>query len=145
MPQQPCDCDTMEPELRAPPPTPKRAPPPVDPRLHEQLSNMGSRLAVLEERLSNLRKQTQLTEQTLIQGEKETRSDFKAVSGRLMELARKVEDVRETIDGMHGELSSVVKKYDFQVLKKYMDYWEPLQFLTRQEAKLLIEEAKREK
>lgn len=109
--------------------------------LPERLIDAASRLAVLEERASNLRKKTQMTEQSLIEYEQGTRADLRALTERLTELARKVEEVHEKIEAMSGELSSVVKKNELHVLERYMDLWQPLSFVTRDEAKILIAEA----
>ncbi len=141
---------TMEPALfpDKPPeaPAPKRqvgSPPPMLAGLKEQVSETASRLSVLEERAGNLQKKTQLTEQTLLEYEKETRTDLKALTAHLTELARKVEDVKEKIDAMSDELSTVVKKHEIQVLERYIDLWQPLDFVTRDEAKMLLRDAKR--
>ncbi len=117
------------------------APSPALQRLNESVNETASRLAVLEERLVNLRKKAQLTEQALLGYEKETRADLKALDGTLTEMSRKVSEVKETIDTMAGELSSVVRKPEFQVLERYLDLWQPLSFVTREEAKLLVKEA----
>ncbi|MBR9693227.1 hypothetical protein GOV07_04860 [Candidatus Woesearchaeota archaeon] len=119
------------------------APSPMLQGVREQVSETASRLSVLEERTVNLQKKTQLTEQGLLEYERDTRVDLKALTQRLTELARKVEDVREKIDAMAGELGTVVKKHEFTVLERYMDMWEPLQFVTRHEAKMLLQDAKK--
>lgn len=120
-------------------------PPPGAARLEEHVNELASRLAVLEERLANMRKKTQLTEQTLIGYEQDSHADLHVLTERLTELARKVEEVHEKISAMSGELSNVVKKHEFSVLEKYLDLWEPLSFVTREEAKLLLKAAMEEK
>jgi|GEM_PF-839238 len=111
------------------------------PHLTEQVNETASRLTVLEERMTNLRKKGQLMEQNLLEYERDARTDIKALTERVTELARKVQDVKETIDAMAAELGTAVKKHEFQVLERYMDLWQPLAFVTREEAKLLIQEA----
>lgn len=129
-------------EIRPQQPSPNvRAPPPTIQRMHEGVNDVAARLSVLEERLANLRKKSQLTEQGMIDYEKEMRADLKALTERFTEMARKVSEVKETIDAMAGELSSVVKKHEFTVLERYLDLWQPLTFVTREEAKLLIKDA----
>ncbi len=117
------------------------APPPGLQRLQENVTETASRLAILEERLANLRKKEQLTEQNLITYGRETRMDLKALSETLTDLSRKVQEVKETIDAMAGELSTAVQKHEFMVLERYLDLWQPLSFVTREEAKLLIRDA----
>lgn len=101
----------------------------------------ASRLSVIEERMANLRRKSQVTEQSLIEYEHETRADLKAFVQSVTDLARKVEEVKQRIDGIAGELNSVVRKPQFTVLERYMDLWQPMDFVTRDEAKLLIQEA----
>ncbi len=119
--------------------------PPGTARIEERVNEVASRLAVLEERLANMRKKAQLTAQTLIGYEKDSHEDLRALTERLTELARKVEEAHEKINAMSGELSNVVKKHEFSVLERYLDLWEPLSFVTREEAKLLLKAAMEEK
>jgi predicted nucleic acid-binding Zn-ribbon protein len=71
-------------------------------KLNESVNETGSRLAVLEERMANLRKKSQLIEHSLLSYEKETRTDLKALTETMLDLARKVEEVKEKIDAMNG-------------------------------------------
>lgn len=120
-------------------------PPPGLQKLNESVNETGSRLAVLEERMVNLRKKSQLVEHSLIDYEKDTRTELKALTETMLDLAQKVEDVKEKIDAMTGELSGVVKRHEMTVLERYMDLWQPMNFVTREEAKMLIKDAKERK
>ncbi len=111
--------------------------------VREHVNETASRLSVLEERAGNLRKKTRVIEQGLLEYTRETRADLKALGERLTELARTVGDVKEKIDAMSGELGTVVKKHEIDVLERYLDLWEPLGFVTREEAKMLLGDAKR--
>jgi chromosome segregation ATPase len=121
-------------------PAKKPAAPPDVQRVQESVTELASRLSVLEERITNLRRKGQVTEQNLIEHVKETRADLRAFSETLTDLARRVEDLKEKTDAIAGELNTVVKKPEFMVLERYMEFWQPMQFVTREEAKLLLEE-----
>jgi len=108
------------------------------------INDVASHLSVLEERYSNLRKKLQLIEKNLIDGQKDSKADLKAMRLTITEMNHKVNDVRDKISAMAGELTGVVKKEEFQILNKYMDFWEPMQFISREEAKQLIKDAKEE-
>ncbi|RME31272.1 hypothetical protein D6789_03270 [Candidatus Woesearchaeota archaeon] len=113
--------------------------------LQEAVTSVASRLSVLEGWVANLRRKTQVTEQGLIAYENETRADIKAFLQHLTELAHNVDEVKEQLDAIAGELSTVVKRPEFAVLERYMDFWQPLDFVTRSEAQRLIDEAKRQR
>jgi len=109
--------------------------------MSERVNEIASRLAVLEERSGNLRKNGRVTDQSLISYDKETRTTIRALNERLTELAHKVEEVHEKIDAMSAEMNLVVKRHEITVLERYLDLWQPMSFMTREEAKLLVQEA----
>lgn len=105
-----------------------------------RVNEVASRLAVLEERVANLRKNSRIGEKSLISYDQDTKSSLKALHERLTGLARKVSEVHEKINVMSAEFSTIAKKHELQVLERYLDLWQPLSFMTREEAKLLIKE-----
>lgn len=113
-------------------------------QVKRNINDTAGHLAVLEERYSNIRKKLQLVEKNLIEHQKEAKTDLKAMRMSIIEMNHKVNEVKDKISAMASELDNVVKKEDFQVLERYMDFWEPLEFISREEAKRLIEDAKRE-
>ena len=123
------------------PPKAPPGPPLANPRLVEQVNDTASRLAVMEERVSNLRRKAQLTEQSLLEYEKGTRTEVRALSETITDLSRKLEEVHEKVNAMAGELDTVARRSDVLVLERYLDLWQPMSFVTREEAKLLLREA----
>lgn len=97
------------------------------------LSTVGSNLKILEDRYSNLRKKTQLTDQVLIETQRGFAKDKRLINEELLDIKSRIQKLVESIEDMQKELSETVKMNDFLVLKKYVDYWEPLRFVTRKE------------
>ncbi len=111
-------------------------------RVSKRVNAVADRLGVVEERLANLRRKEGLTEQSLLDFEREARSELRALTSRLTELSRAITELKEAVGAMRSELEGVVKKPDFLVLQHYLDLWEPVRFVTRDEARLLLEEAR---
>jgi hypothetical protein len=97
------------------------------------LSTVGSNLKILEDRYSNLRRKTQLTDQVLIETQRSFSKDKRLINEELLEIKSKIQKLVENLEDMQKELQDTVHASDFLVLKKYVEYWEPLRFVTRKE------------
>jgi predicted nucleic acid-binding Zn-ribbon protein len=110
--------------------------------LTRSVTDVGGRLRVLEERYMNLRKKTQLTDQTLIDSEKSMMREMQELNDKIMDIKEDIAAVNEKITLMLGELSNCVREHDFKTIAKYVELWEPAQFVTRDEAKELVRQGK---
>ena len=99
---------------------------------------MSSRVKILEERYAYLRKKAKLTDQNLLDFEKNLNSEIKLINEDLMELKRNIHDLVEKLEIMKADQSNMVSLQDFKVLDKYLALWEPMNFVTREELKKLL-------
>ena len=63
----------------------------------------------------------------------------------ISELSKNLMDIKEKIRLIVKELKLTAKSEDVKVVEKYLDLWEPVEFITRSEAKKMIERAIDEK
>ena len=108
-----------------------------------EVTSIATRLKLAEERYSNLLKRNQLNESTLLDTERELRADLNAITEKTVELRRQVADINTKVDAILGEVSSVVQKHEFSVVERYLDLWQPMQWVTREEAKRIAQEVRR--
>lgn len=101
--------------------------------LSRSISDIGSRLRVIEERYLNLRKKTQMTDQNLIDTEKSHVSEIRELNNKILDLQQGIADINEKMTVMLGELMNCVRQEDFTVLKKYIELWQPARFVTERE------------
>lgn len=97
------------------------------------VNDIASRLRVLEERYSNLRKKTQVTDQSLIGSERGMLKEMEELGQKVLDLKHSIFDMNEKITTMLGELSNCVREDEFAVIAKYVELWEPANFVTREE------------
>jgi hypothetical protein len=97
------------------------------------ISDLDRRLRTLEERYSNLRQKIQITDQNLIEGERTIMKDFRNSNTELLELNRNVNDFSEKILMFKDEMDSTAQKKDLKVIEKYLELWDPNNFVTRNE------------
>jgi hypothetical protein len=106
-----------------------------------QISGLATRVKLVEERYANLVKRNQITEESLLGFERDMKAELRAISSQTVTLRKHLQEIMGKLDGMQGELSAVVHKHEFQTVERYLDLWQPMQFITREEAKRLIADA----
>jgi len=76
---------------------------------------------------------------------KDTKDIFEEINAMhvtITELKSEMEELSEKLEKLTDEVKGSVKKPDFNVLAKYIDFWQPLNFLTKEEAEKLLNEKK---
>ena len=106
----------------------------------KSMSELASSIRILEDRYMNLRKKSQLTDQNLIELQKEYYKEKKHTNQELIETKLKLQELLDELKIIHGELKDTVKQTDLKVLNKYLDLWEPIQFVTRKEVEKILKE-----
>jgi len=109
------------------------------------LADVAAELRILEDRYTNLRKKNQLTDQALLETQRTFSKEKRVLNEELAEAKMKLQDLTEDVSLMKSEFKDVVKQKDFKVIEKYLDMWEPLQFVTRKEVDELIDELEERK
>ncbi|MFP4567433.1 MAG: hypothetical protein ACLFN8_00665 [Candidatus Woesearchaeota archaeon] len=106
----------------------------------KSLSEIASSIRILEDRYMNLRRKSQITDQNLIELQKEYFKEKKHMNQELLETKIKLQELIEDLKIMHTELKDTAKQKDITVLNSYLDMWEPIQFVTRAEIEKLIKD-----
>jgi len=102
------------------------------------LASITTRMKLAEERYSNLAKRNQITEESLLSFEHDIKAELRTLTRQTVDLRKRMNEINQKVDSILGELNSVVRKHEFAVIDRYIDMWQPMQFLTRDEAKRII-------
>ena len=117
----------------------------MSPELAEGLTDTIRRLRVLEERYATLHRKVQVNEQNSLLKHKKMESDIKRLSTEMKEIRDNFSEVRDSIRMLVKELQSAAKREEVEILKRYINLWEPLHFVTRNEVSKIIDEMLDEK
>lgn len=98
-----------------------------------QINELATKLKLLEERYNILRKKSQLNEQNIVEMDKEQFSELKLLQKDLLETKKQVRKLTEELSGLTDEVRNFVRRHEFLVLKRYVDLWQPVDFVTRKE------------
>ena len=105
-----------------------------------ELNNISRRLMVLEERYSNLRKKTQVTDQNMLNSNKKVMTEIQTNHSEIDEVRKQIADMVDKMKIIVRELKDCAKKQEVDVLNKYINIWQPINFITRDTAMKLIKD-----
>jgi predicted RNase H-like nuclease (RuvC/YqgF family) len=105
-----------------------------------ELNNVSRRLMVIEERYTNLRKKTQVTDQNMLASNKKFMTEVQTTNSELDELKKQLNDTIEKMKIMVRELKECAKHQEVEVLQKYINIWQPINFVTRDTVTKLIQD-----
>jgi hypothetical protein len=97
------------------------------------ITDLDRRLRILEERYSNVRKKLQLTDQNILESERGFVKELRVVNDDTLKLRKQVNDYSEKISIFDDEINQAAKKTDVKLIEKYLDLWNPRNFVTRKE------------
>jgi len=101
---------------------------------------ISRRLKVMEEGLSNLRKKILMNEQNDLSRYKKILLEEKTTLTELKELKKEIESMKIIIKEVISELKNSARKTDLDVFKRYIDMWNPINFVTENTVEKLIDE-----
>ncbi len=108
-----------------------------------RLSGITRAMKLLEERYDSIRQQIRFIDQNLLDTKKKLEAEIKATDSELGELNIELKSLKENAANFSKELKMAAKSQDLAAVSKYVEMWEPVEFLTRKQAELMIEQAKR--
>ncbi len=115
------------------------------PAMAVEITDVVRRLRMQEERQENLRNKMQLIEQNMISIQKKFLAETKTITIELTELNAKIRDIEEKMSIIIKEVKLSAKKEEVDVIKKYLDYWSPVQFATADKVESIVKDILEEK
>lgn len=130
------------------PDSPTAPAPPDFPKLDsasEQVNTVAARLRISEERNGEMRKKMLLVEQNMLSNHKRAMSEIKMLQTEVNELKRSIQGVEDKIITIIKELRLTSRKEDIEVLRKYVELWDPVRFVTRETVERIVDEKLKQK
>ncbi len=108
--------------------------------LQEEMNGLSLRLRLSEERFSDLRKRLQFVEQNMLAQYRKMGQSLRDFQSDVYEFKRGLKAVQDRIILLTQELQQKGSKEDVQFVRKYVELWDPLMFVTRKQAEKIAEE-----
>ena len=100
----------------------------------------SERVRILESKYGYLRDRIILINENLITEYKKLSQDIRVVDSDLKDLKKDIFEMKEALRHVIGEMKHFARKEHFKVLEKYINMWNPLNFVTEEEVLKLIKE-----
>ncbi len=113
-------------------------------KVGEEIGQSLRTLRMLEERYSTIRSKIQVSDQNIIEDTNKIFTQLKLIVKDITDLKIKIEDMRLKLNTFSTEIKEMASKQDVKVLQRYVEMWEPMQFLTEKQAIQIIREALRQ-
>ena len=110
------------------------------PALSQEVNSIGRRLRLLEDRMQTMREKLQLMDQTVLENNKKSFTEIKVTNTEINELKQKLSEIENKITMVIKELRMSAKKEDVDVMLKYIELWQPQNFITRDQAEKIARE-----
>lgn len=112
------------------------------PEIDAKTNIANRRVKILEERYNSLREMIRFTDQSQLNNKKKIESEIKAIDDEISELSNSIAELKEKFENLSKEIRMAAKENDLKVIEKYLDMWEPVEFVTRKEAADMIKSRK---
>lgn len=95
----------------------------------QAINDLGSTVKVLDDRYRILRKKIKVTDNNLLDTERNLNKEIQIINDDLLELKNKISTLTEQLGQAFQDSQNLVKRHEFLQLKKYVELWEPLNFM----------------
>ncbi|MBW2965674.1 hypothetical protein KY342_01060, partial [Candidatus Woesearchaeota archaeon] len=89
---------------------------------------------------TDLNRKAQVTESNIVNERKRFITEIKTINSDIVELKKEIEGMKNKMDLIVNELQNFASKDEVDVMKKYIEFWEPVNFVTRNEVEKIIKE-----
>ena len=113
-----------------------------EPDVYSVVGDINTRVRILESKYTVTRDRLFIINQNMIDHYKKLISEIKSIRDDLKELKESTFIIRETARSIVKEMDSFARKDNLKVLEKYINMWNPLEFVTENEVIDLIKEHK---
>jgi len=102
------------------------------------LAELTNRLRVLESKQNLFSEKLLMVNQNMIEEYKKFNNDIKAMRAETSDIRKDMQNVKTVVKHLSEEAANFARKDTIKVLEKYINLWNPLRFVTREEVERLV-------
>jgi sugar phosphate isomerase/epimerase len=102
------------------------------------MNELISRIRILERSHQNSREKILLINQNMIEEYKDIIEEMRNIKTEVKETKKDILKIQDTFKKVIDEMNSFARKEDIKVLEKYINMWNPINFVTEEEVLNLI-------
>ena len=101
--------------------------------------DIATRVKLLEQRVDNLRGHLEIIDGSLIEKHKSVISELRDAEDGMRSLRADIDSLKELTERVAKRMEALASKEEVKVLERYVELWQPLQFVTRAEVKTIVQ------
>lgn len=102
------------------------------------INEINTRIRILEGKYNLTRERMLLINQNMIDHYKALNAEIRAIKEDIKEIKESIEMIKDTSKNLVKEMSFFARKDQLKILEKYINMWNPLNFVTEEEVLELI-------
>ena len=103
-------------------------------------SKMFTWVKSLESKLNGLRREFELVKNNATRTSQDSKQKIKNINSELTDLQHKVSKMDQKLDLIVAELKRTAGSEELDVLKKYIEFWNPIEFVTQRDIERIVEQ-----
>lgn len=103
------------------------------------ISDLIARIRVLESKYSLFGERMLIVNKNMIDEYKKLSQEIKTIDLEIKEIKNDLQHIKEVFKKMINEMESFARKENLKILEKYINFWNPLNFVTREEVIRIIQ------
>lgn len=112
------------------------------PELSYPAVDVNARIRIIENKYNLLGERILIMNKNMIEEYKKLIKHVRAIDSELKELKHDIFVLRDAVKRISEELDGFAKKQDLKVVEKYINLWNPVNFVTEEEVKKIIKRVK---
>lgn len=106
-----------------------------------QINSIGRRVRMMEEAVMNLRRKLEIQEEDQLKADKRQGNDIQTLFGEVDEMKHQIKSFKDDMVKIIKELQNTAKKEELTAIKKYIEIWQPINFVTQKEVQSIVDHA----
>ena len=104
--------------------------------------DIGARIRVLENKYNTVNEHLLMINQNMIEEYKKMIEEMKAIDTELKQAKQDIFNIKETVKKMVRETEIFARKDELKVLEKYINLWNPINFVTQEDLDKILKSKK---
>ncbi|MBU0614782.1 MAG: hypothetical protein KJ601_01710, partial [Nanoarchaeota archaeon] len=110
------------------------------PTATEDISELNRRMRLIEERNSSIDVRMEVVEENAVKRHQSLSKEFKTFLLDISEQKREINELKNKILEIIRNITLLARKEEVEVLRKYLDIWKPMNFVTRNEIEEIVKD-----
>jgi len=105
------------------------------------INNLSRRMRTLEGSFTNIRRVLQVTEQNMLEKHKVFATEIRTVTSDMGDIKQEIAEIKEKIIELIKAMQEAATRDQVKILEKYINFWNPVNFVTHNEVEDLVKES----